>query len=81
MLRFKDHPSSVFSSHAPPSIGAGREVKNAKDGPGPDRRGLLWFVYEWAFQNPLLCNSKITPARDPKQCGGVGSQCTRYKQQ
>ena len=23
----------------------------------------------------------VTPARDPKQCGGVGSRCARYKQQ
>ena len=25
--------------------------------------------------------TKITPARDTKQCGGVGSRCVRYKQQ
>ena len=40
---------------------------------------LFWLIMKW--RNSPTKIEIITPARDPKQCGGVvGSQGTRYEQ-
>ena len=43
--------------------------------------GWTWkYRFAMDIQEHQAYQLKKTPARDPKQ-GGVGSQCTRYKQQ